>query len=308
MEPWRDELYHREHKYVAKIGRGKDAKYFYTQAAYDAYRSATKVGFKDRFTGGNLKAQRDKYGHIADQYSNYAKSLQRSKKRVHNSDNGGSEAFNRYADSMSRRYGHEYAKAKTRYSKTLPGTTEEVLDGAKKSLQRTGRELKNRATAAATNAAEKGKRAAKRALNKAKNKVLDSTVRPVSNAVHKTINKILGRGGGYKTATSSEWLTTTADRKKKVDTYADYTVKKAPKKTGRKAGKFIARDVKIRTGTTTNTTHANTPDVIIQEHQREAPVKIQRKGKVSKKNRKLTNRTKNTQSRKSASSLKLLNP
>ena len=33
-----DELNHAEHKYVAKVGEGKNARYFYTQEAYNAYK------------------------------------------------------------------------------------------------------------------------------------------------------------------------------------------------------------------------------------------------------------------------------
>ena len=35
-----DEIYHGDHKYIAKIGKGKDAKYFYTQEALNAYKRA----------------------------------------------------------------------------------------------------------------------------------------------------------------------------------------------------------------------------------------------------------------------------
>lgn len=42
-----DELYHsKNHKYVAKVGEGKDAKYFYSQKEYQAYlNSNKKAGF-----------------------------------------------------------------------------------------------------------------------------------------------------------------------------------------------------------------------------------------------------------------------
>lgn len=39
IDRWNDPSYleHRDHKYIAKIGKGKNARYFYTQAEYQAY-------------------------------------------------------------------------------------------------------------------------------------------------------------------------------------------------------------------------------------------------------------------------------
>lgn len=34
-----DELFHNQHKYIAKIGEGKDARYFYSQEELDAYKN-----------------------------------------------------------------------------------------------------------------------------------------------------------------------------------------------------------------------------------------------------------------------------
>ena len=39
-----DELNHANHKYIAKIGEGKNAKYFYTQEALDAYKKGLSKG------------------------------------------------------------------------------------------------------------------------------------------------------------------------------------------------------------------------------------------------------------------------
>lgn len=46
--PNSDELWHakKNHKYVAKIGEGKDAKYFYSQKEYQAYLKSNKKGGK----------------------------------------------------------------------------------------------------------------------------------------------------------------------------------------------------------------------------------------------------------------------
>lgn len=73
-----DYLMHRKHKYIAKIGEGVKAKYFYTQEALDAYKKA--LSSKDE--KAVLDTAKNNYNKAANEYNNAAERQNAANDRI----------------------------------------------------------------------------------------------------------------------------------------------------------------------------------------------------------------------------------
>lgn len=125
MELWREELYHRDHKYVAKFGKGKDARYFYSQADYQAFLNAKKKlekANKEAFYEGNTLWETA--GFVDDTRHN---SMDR------NGERSDAESYDRYQQSIANQAATRRNKAKQEY--------DELAEKLRSNVKRTSRKL-----------------------------------------------------------------------------------------------------------------------------------------------------------------------